>query len=724
MKKPLISFEELMNKVRLQYAEEDARQIEAAYLFAEAYHQGQKRKSGEDYIIHPRAVADIIVDLGLDAQTVQAAMLHDVLEDTACTREEMGEKFGAEVLSLVEGVTKLDKINFNNKQQAQAENLRKMLLAMCKDLRVILLKLADRLHNMRTLGNVEPEKQRETARETLDIYAPLAARLGIMQIKSELEDLCMRYLWPQEYYELAQQISSKKTERDAFVATVVEELDHALKPLGLKYEINGRSKQFYSIYRKMQRQHCGLDEIYDLFALRVILDEDSHHCYDVLGVVHSIWTPLLGRIKDYISTPKPNNYQSLHTTVIAHGGAPFEVQIRTREMHRVAEYGVAAHWKYKDGKTDKSLDRKIAWIRMIMEQEADVKDSKELMDNLRADIFSDEVFVFTPKGDVIVLPVGSNIIDFAYAIHTKVGERCSGGKVNMRMVPLSTPLKTGDIVEVITMGKGPSRDWLTIAKSSSTRNRIRAYFKRHMREENIKIGRSMLEAECRRRGYPPKELLRTEWMATIAKRYSLVGEEDVFAAIGCGELTASQVATRLLVCRKEEQAEAVDPVQVASAPDPRFTKAVAKAGSVLINGQAGMLVRMSKCCSPVPGDPIVGYISRGRGISVHRADCVNVVDGERERLMEAEWADVIAGRFDVSMTIVADDRQQLVADVCNVINNSPNVNLSSIGAGVDRRSGHAVVNLTVDVDTVETLSALKRRFSQIKGVIKVERKVK
>ncbi len=724
MTQKTVSRQELQDKIVATFAPDEAQRILTALDFATVQHQGQKRKSGEDYIIHPMAVANVVIDMGMDAATVQAALLHDVLEDTDCTADTMKEKFGAEVLMLVEGVTKLAKINFSNKQQAQAENLRKMLLAMCHDLRVVIIKLADRLHNMRSLGAVEPDKQKETAQETLDIYAPLAARLGIMQIKSELEDLCMRYLYPAEYYQLVEQIAAKKTQRDAFVAQVKQELDEALKPLNLKYEINGRSKHFYSIYRKMQRHHCSLDEIYDLIALRVIVDDEPNRCYDVLGVVHAIWRPLLGRVKDYISTPKANDYQSLHTTVIAHGGAPFEVQIRTREMHRVAEYGVAAHWKYKDGKTDKSLDRKMEWIRRIMEQEADVKDSKELMDSLKADIFSDEVFVFTPKGDVIVLPMGSTIIDFAYAIHTKVGDRCSGGKVNLRMVPINTQLKTGDIVEVITGGKGPSRDWLKIAKSSSTRNRIRAYFKRNMREENIKVGHQMLEAECRRKGYNPKDLFVEEWLSALAKRYSLPGEEDVFAAIGYGELTSGQVASKLIAKRKEQQAlikEEADP-EAHAAVEPRFTQAVAAESSVLINGQPGMLVRMSRCCSPVPGDKIVGYVSRGRGISVHRADCVNVLSAEPERLLPAEWAGVIAGKFDVSITLVAENRPALVADVCAAIANANNVNLDSIGAAVDRRSGNAVVNLTIEVDSTATLESIKKRLSQIKGVFRVERK--
>lgn len=729
MTKKSVTQEELLAKIRQTY-QGDADAIERAYFFAKQKHQGQKRKSGEDYIIHPMAVADLIVDMGMDAQTVQAAFLHDVLEDTDCTREEMEEQFGKEVVELVEGVTKLDKINFSSKQQAQAENLRKMLLAMCKDLRVVILKLADRLHNMRTLDNVEPEKQQYTARETLDIYAPLAARLGIMQIKSELEDLCMRYLYPEAYYNLVAQISSKKEERDAFVAKVIAELDAALKAsptINFDYEINGRSKHFYSIYRKMLRQGCGLDGIYDLIAVRVIIDDPNpNRCYDVLGVVHALWRPLLGRMKDYISTPKPNNYRSLHTTVMAHGEAPFEVQIRTREMHRVAEYGVAAHWKYKDGHTDKALDDKIAWIRKVMEQEAEVKDSQELMENLKADIFSEEVFVFTPLGDVIVLPAGSTIIDFAYAVHTKVGEKCSGGKVNQRMVPLSTQLQTGDIVEVITGGKGPSRDWLKIAKSSTTRNRIRAYFKRNMREENVKIGRSMLESECRRRGYNPKDLCQPEWLENISRRYALNTEEDVMAAIGYGELTAAQVAIRLINRRKEEEeARAAEVAEAPAAPiDPKFTRAAPQDGSVLINGQAGMLVRMSRCCSPVPGDKIVGYTSRGRGISVHRADCVNILNAEPGRLLPAEWAGVVAGKFDVSLTIVADDRPSLIADVCGVINNQQNVSMSSIGAGVDRKSGYAIINMTVEVDSTDSLERLKNKFASVRGVIKVERKVK
>ena len=706
------------------YTAEEAAVILQAYLFAKEKHTGQKRKSGEDYIIHPMAVAQIVCQMGMDAATAEAALLHDVLEDTPCTHEEMAAVFGEEVVSLVEGVTKLAKINFSSKQQAQAENLRKMLLAMCHDLRVVVLKLADRLHNMRTLGNVEPEKQIETAQETLDIYAPLAARLGIMQIKSELEDLCMRYLYPNEYNQLREQIAAKKDEREAFVTKMMQELDDALKQTDLVYEINGRSKHFYSIYRKMKRLNCGLDEIYDLFALRVIVEGEPGRCYDVLCIVHALWKPLLGRFKDYISTPKPNNYQSLHTTVLAPGGDPFEVQIRTREMHRVAEYGVAAHWKYKDGKTDSGLDKKIEWIRQVMEAEADVKDSRELMDTLKTDIFSDEVFVFTPKGDVIVLPVGSTIVDFAYAIHTKVGERCSGGKVNQRMVPLSTQLQTGDIVEVITGGKGPSRDWLKFVKSANARSRIRGYFKRNMRDENIAIGKQMLELEIRHRGYNPRDLLIPEWMQNITKRYSLQDEEDVFAAIGYGELTVGQVVQKLIALYREEHAKDVASEGEEAPLNPRFTKAKASDSAILINGQSGMLVRLGRCCSPVPGDRIVGYTSRGRGISVHRVDCINVQNVEPERLLPAEWADVAAGRFEASLSIKAVDRPQLVADICAVINTfGTAVAMTSLGAGIDKRRGNAVINLTVQVDSKEALETLKSKFMQVRGVISVDRKV-
>lgn len=724
MTKKSLTEQEFLDKVDAVYTAEEASLIRKAYFFAKEKHTGQKRKSGEDYIIHPMAVAEIVIQMGMDVATVEAALLHDVLEDTPCTHDEMKAEFGEEVVFLVEGVTKLAKINFSGKQQAQAENLRKMLLAMCHDLRVVILKLADRLHNMRTLANVEPEKQIETAQETLDVYAPLAARLGIMQIKSELEDLCMRYLYPVEYNRLREVIASKKNERDAFVTRMIAQLDAALKETDLKYEINGRSKHFYSIYRKMQRLQCGIDEIYDLVALRVIVDGEPSRCYDVLGIVHNLWKPLLGRFKDYISTPKPNNYQSLHTTVLAPGGAPFEVQIRTKEMHRIAEYGVAAHWKYKDGKTDNTLDKKIEWIRKVMEAEADVKDSRELMDTMKSDIFSDEVFVFTPKGDVIVLPAGSTIVDFAYAIHSKVGERCSGGKVNSRMVPLSTQLQTGDIVEVITNGKGPSRDWLKFVKSSSTRSRIRGYFKRNMREENIAIGKQMLELECRHRGYNPKDLLVPEWMQNISRRFALQDVDDVYAAIGYGELTNGQVVQKLIAMYREEQEKEKELPQEAAEVNPRFTQAKPSDGAILINGQSGMLVRLGRCCSPVPGDRIVGYTSRGRGISVHRVDCINVRDVEKERLLPAEWAGVAAGKFQVSLCIIAVDRPQLVGDVCGVINTmSSAVTLTSLGAGIDKRKGNAVINLTVQVDSTDTLAALKNKFLQVRGVIGVDRKV-
>ncbi len=711
MTKVALDENELIEKIKKNYPEEQSEMILRAFSVAKKAHEGQLRMSGEPYIIHPCHVANILIDLGMDAESVAAGFLHDVLEDTEVTREEIAENFGAGVASLVEGVTKLTKLQFKSKAQAEAENLRKMLLAMAKDLRVIIIKFADRLHNMRSLSYKSEESQLAKAKETMEIYAPLAARLGMSQIKGELEDIAMRYLYPKEYYELVDLISSRKEERDAFVATVSAQLGEKLKELGIQFEINGRAKHFYSIYRKMQRQKSGIDQIYDLVAIRIIVDSVKD-CYNVLGVVHSMWSPLPGRFKDYIATPKANNYQSLHTTVLNSYGKPFEVQIRTKEMHRLAEYGIAAHWKYKYGKTDHTLDEKISWIRELMAlHEGDVEDSEEYLNALKTEMFNDEVFVFTPQGDVKNLPVGATVVDFAYAIHSGVGDKCVGGKINMRIVPLSTKLKTGDIVEIITSPNArPSRDWFRFVASPATKARIRQYFKRTMRDENIRIGRDMLIAACKKAGYSAKQLMVDEWIGETVEKQSFSSTDDVLAAIGYGELKPKQIIDKLV--QRYLQTVPKEEVKVV---EPKKTTAT---NSVLIDGEDGMQVHMCKCCNPLPGDRIIGYITRGRGINVHRADCENVLTMEPERLIKAEWSGVAAGKFSVTLDVYA--TSTLAINQTTEVFNGMKIELTHINATVDKDK-NVKIEVTIELKDREELLSVKNKLLQIKTVTDVVR---
>ena len=712
MTKVLLNENDLIEKVKKNYSASQCELILSAFEFAKSAHDGQLRLSGEPYFVHPCHVANILIDLGMDASSVAAGFLHDVIEDTSFTREDVVARFGEEVASLVEGVTKLNKLQFKSKEQAQAENLRKMLLAMAKDVRVIIIKFADRLHNMRSLAFKPEEAQKSIAKETMEIYAPLAARLGMSQVKGELEDLAMRYLYPKEYYDLVNLIASKKEERETFVRTVSAELSAKLDEMHIKYEINGRAKHFYSIYRKMLRQNSSIDQIYDLVAVRIIV-ESVKDCYNVLGVVHSMWTPLPGRFKDYIATPKANKYQSLHTTVLNSYGAPFEVQIRTKEMHRLAEYGIAAHWKYKDGQTDSTLDEKIEWIREVMAlHEGDVEDSKEYINALKTEMFNDEVFVFTPQGDVKNLPVGSTVVDFAYAIHSDVGNKCIGGKINMKIVPLSTKLKTGDIVEITTGPNAkPSRDWLRFVASSSTKARIRQYFKRTLREENIRIGRDMLIAACKRAGYSAKELMVDSWIYETAEKQSFSSAEDVLAAVGYGELKTKQIIDKLVhryqqTVPKEQQLK------------PQTAKRAKSESGVLIDGEDGMQIHMCKCCNPLPGDDIIGYVTRGRGINVHRADCVNVATLEKDRLIKAEWSGVAAGKFSASLTVFATSTSA-INQVTEVFIGM-GIDLSQMNASVDKDK-NVKIEVTVELADREELTAVKNKLAAIKTVTDVKR---
>ncbi len=661
-----ITIENLKSKIK-HYYPNDATLILRAFKVAQVAHEGQFRASGRPYITHPCVVCDILIDLGLDVETLCAALLHDTVEDTDITDNQLREEFGDEIANLVQGVTKLDKLQFASKEEEQAENIRKMLVAMAKDIRVIIIKLADRLHNMRSLHYLSHERQIAMAKETIDIFAPLAGRLGISQIKCELEDLCLKYLDPDAYEYLMTHIVMKKEERQSLVDTVIFELSKILKELGVEGEISGRTKHFYSIYKKMKNQGKSLDEIYDMTAVRVIVDSVKD-CYNVLGAIHAVWKPIPGRIKDYIAVPKPNMYQSLHTTVITNLGSRFEIQIRTKEMHKVAEYGIAAHWKYKEGAFEKDVNDKINWINEVLTYDGENKDSKEFLDSIKKDVsIGNEVFVFTPKGEVKTLQVGATALDFAYAVHSEVGNKCVGAKVNSKLVPLGHILENGDIVEINTSAnsKGPSRDWLKIVVTSSAKSKIRQFFKRELKEENIKNGKSMLEKEARRRGFTWSQLIEPKALETVFKRYMFNDIDEMYASVGYGSISTNQVLLKLIDYYKKHVEKVVIDGEVVYKP-----KQTSKANSVIIKGYDDLLIRFSKCCSPVPGDKIVGYISRGRGITIHLADCPTVKQLEKERLVEAEWSQTRSNAsFSASLQVLCEDKGAVFADLTKIITN-------------------------------------------------------
>lgn len=706
--------ERIIKKYKDNYSSENYEMIMKAYKFAEEAHQGQMRESGEPYFTHPCYVSEILVDLKMDVSTIIASLLHDVLEDTEVTEDEMSAMFGEEVLSLVNGVTKLAKIQFKSKEEEQAENLRKMFFAMAKDIRVLIIKLADRLHNMRSLASLSETRRVNMARETLEIYCPLAGRLGISQIKVELDDLCMKYLYPDEFQNLVGMVAQRKEERQEFVDKVCSTLREKLAELKIKGDVWGRPKHLYSIYKKMIKQNKTFDQIYDLIAVRVIV-ENIKDCYTVLGTIHTIWKPIPGRFKDYIAMPKPNLYQSLHTTVMTSYGSPFEIQIRTQEMHQIAEYGIAAHWRYKEGKiAGESMEQKLSWLREAMDVQGDVKDSKEFLNSLKVDLFQDEVFVFTPKSDVVNLPVGSTAIDFAYNIHSQVGNKCVGAKVNGRMVPLSTELVTGDYVEVITSNsaKGPSRDWLKFAKSSSAKAKIRQFFKNELKDENIKRGKEMLEREAKRRGYTMSQLFVPSWVKYIMQRYSISSLDDLYASVGYGGFTTNQILLKLIDFYTKEE-ESKHPENVIKTTDVKNSS-----GGVLIRGYDDFLVRLSHCCNPVPGDEIVGYISRGRGVSVHKADCPNMKNVEKERLIEARWPDVINKSFIASINIACENKGGLLAQITTVIAGIK-IPINAVQAKTDGDS--ALINVAVEIANTTDLEMLISKLRAINGVSEVYR---
>lgn len=712
--------DELLQKLKKNFSEAEFQELKAAYDFSAAAHEGQKRQTGEPYFIHPCAVVNVLVDLGFDdVSTLVAAFLHDVLEDTQVTADELEQKFGKEVLELVEGVTKLDKIKFVSAEDEQAENLRKMFFAMAKDYRVIIIKLADRLHNMRTLDALKPEKQIKIATQSLKIYAPLAGRLGLSFVKCELEDLAMRYLYPDDYYELVEFIKTKSKERQQFIEKICDELKAKLQELGIEGEVNGRQKHLYGIYKKMLKQGKNIEQIYDISAVRVIVNE-VQDCYTVLGAIHTMWMPLPGRFKDYIAMPKPNGYQSLHTTVITKFKETFEIQIRTYEMHRIAEYGIAAHWKYKEGKTGATkIDDQINWLREVMDTQRESSDSHEFLENIEGNVFTDEVYVFTPKGKVLNLPVGSTTVDFAYAIHSAVGNKCIGAKVNGKIVPLNTVLNTGDIVEILTTnsGKGPSRDWIKFVKTASARTKIRQYFKKEMKEENIKRGKDMLEREAKRRGYNLSELLSTAGLNYIMNRYTLSSVDDLYASVGFGGLTTNQIIVKLIDYFKRDL---LSKNPVAEIKTTSTTGKSSSGNGVLIRGYDDFLVRLSHCCNPVPGDKIVGYVSRGRGVSVHCVDCPNVKNMEPERLIEAKWDDVISQNFLASLKIYCENKGGILAAVTTIISNMK-ISITGAFARSDNDSGTAEITVMLEVKSTDQVEDVIKKLKTLPEVIDVHR---
>ena len=706
-----------LEKIKTIYEGNDRDRLLKAYDYAEKAHAEQKRASGEPYFIHPCAVATILMELGLDSATIAASLLHDVIEDTEATEEDIEREFGAEILELVRGVTKLEKIVFKSEADADAENFRKIFVAMAKDIRVIIIKLADRLHNMRSLEFLSHERQQRMARETLDIYAPLAGRLGISQIKCELEDLCLKYLDPEFFNFLVEGINAKLSERQEFVESVVKELEELLESEKIEGEVFGRPKHFYSIYKKMKNKDKSLDQIYDLTAVRVIV-KDIKACYSILGSIHEKWMPIPGRIKDYIATPKPNKYQSLHTTVMTEFGQPFEIQIRTEEMHRIAEFGIAAHWKYKEGKTAdaaSNFETRLTWLREVMEWQGTMKDSKEFLDALKTELYSHELLVFTPRGKVISLPPGATAVDFAYAIHSEVGNRCTGARVNSKFVPLSTVLQTGDVVEIITSpnSKGPSRDWLKFIKSPSARVKIKQFYKNELKEENIRIGQLKLEDEARKKGYTLSTLLTEESFKRLAERFSFGAVEEMYAAVGYGSITVNQILFKLIDYYKKEMPNAAD-VHLGGGKG----KAV---GGVLINGQSGFLVRFAGCCSPVPGDEIVGFTSRGRGVVVHRADCRNVNCEDKERILPAAWK-IEAGvklRYNANIAIRAGDQGAALALLSSVAAELK-LAITAVNGRIDK-NGDAVLEASISISDSSEVDLLVKKLKNDKRIYDVRR---
>ncbi len=696
----------------------DGAWLTRAYELADEAHEGQRRASGESYIEHPLAVAGILADLEMDRQTIAAALLHDVVEDTSITSEQVAEQFGEEIARLVEGVTKLTRIPYQSKEDAQVENLRKMFMAMAKDIRVIIIKLADRLHNMRTLASLTPSKQYAIARETLDIYAPIAHRLGIWKIKWEIEDECLRYLDPEAFREIVERVAKTRREREDEVREAIESLRDEFKAMNVDAEIQGRPKHFYSIYSKIKKGR-DFSTIYDLTAIRIIVDSVKD-CYAALGAVHARWTPLPGRFKDYIAMPKPNMYQSLHTTVVGPAGEPLEIQIRTWEMHRTGEYGIAAHWRYKEGGKADQFENKLSWLRALLEWQKDMRDSRVFMENLKLDLFDSQVFVFSPRGDVYSMPAGGTPLDFAYSVHTDVGNHCVGAKVNGRIVPLDYQMQNGDICEILVNKSSarPSLDWLSVVKTSSAKHKIKQWFRKERREENVLAGQEALEQELARAGLRT-DTARGELIERIAGRLNYGTPTDLFAAIGFGDASAQTVAKRM---RDELKGDnVVDLTKIRKVPARKTTR---KASGVRIAGVDDVLVRLSKCCSPVPGDPIIGYVTIGRGVSVHRADCPNVayMNATPERILQSQWINAADATHAVDLEVEAEDRAQLLQDIMAVFAELK-TQVSSVTARV-RKDGMAVTSLTVQIRDLDHLHKILTKLGALRKVRRVYRVTK
>ena len=736
---PEILYNELIAKVRKYHPSTNVTQIEKAYQIAYNAHKEQVRKSGEPYIIHPICVAMILADLELDKETIVGGLLHDVVEDTVMTLKDIENEFGSEVALIVDGVTKLGQLSYSSdKVEVQAENLRKMFLAMAKDIRVILIKLADRLHNMRTLKYMKSEKQKEKARETMDIYAPIAQRLGISKIKIELDDLALRYLEPDVYYNLAKNIASKKSEREAFVRSIVDEVSHHMEEGGIKCEVNGRVKHFFSIYRKMVNQDKTLDQIYDLFAVRILVDSVKD-CYAALGLIHEMYKPIPGRFKDYIAMPKPNMYQSLHTTLIGPSGQPFEIQIRTYEMHKTAEYGIAAHWKYKEDPNGVNIETneeaKLTWLRQILEWQKDMSDNREFMSLLKNDLnlFSESVYCFTPAGDVKNLPNGSTPIDFAYSIHSAVGNKMVGARVNGKLVTIDYVIQNGDRIEVITSqnSRGPSRDWLGIVKSTQAKNKINQWFKTQNKEENILRGKEQLERYCKTKNLVISELLKQEYMEKVIRKYGFRDWDAVLAAVGHGGLKEGQVINKLVEeDNKKKKKEVTDTQVLKNIADVKKTTEErsgkkTKSG-IVVRGIDDVAVRFSKCCNPVPGDEIVGFVTRGRGVSIHRTDCVNIInisEEDRARLLDAEWlasAEEAGSKlYKADINIYVEDHVGVLVEVAKVFTeNEINVTAMSSRSG---KNNTATINVTFDIRSVAQLNKVIDKLRNLECVYDIER---
>ncbi len=721
------SRQEFLDKINSYKDGYDMELIGRAFDVANRQHEGQFRKSGDPYIIHPMETALILAQLGMDDRTISAGLLHDVVEDTDYTMEMLTDEFGDEIALLVDGVTKLGALVIDNKETRQAENLRKMFLAMSKDIRVIIIKLADRLHNMRTIGFMDEEKIRDKCRETIDIYAPLASRLGIYNVKSELEDIAMKYLYPEEYRSIAEKLSVKQEERDKLIEHIKAELVEALDPMGISYTVEGRSKHFYSIFRKMKYQHKNIDEIFDLNAIRIIVGS-IRDCYAVLGVVHTMWTPIPGRFKDYIAMPKPNMYQSLHTTVMGDEGTPFEIQIRTYEMHRIAEYGIAAHWKYKEGAKGDTEEVKLAWLRQALEWQQDTNDPREFMESLKMDLFSSQVFVFTPAGDVIELPNGSIPLDFAFKIHSDIGAKCIGARVNGKMVPIDHKLQNGDIIEIITSpnASGPSIDWLKMVKSSNARTKIRQWLKKENKTDDIEKAKTLLEKYVKRKGYDTKEVMKNSFLLRAVKDLNYSSLDDMYNQVSNGGSLVSKVGQKLIAYHEEERSE--EERKEANTEEAVSVQGFAKrrdfeeSSGIIVKGMDNLLIRISKCCNPVPGDDIIGFITKGRGISVHRADCPNMAslsDEDKKRFIEVSWDTSKKAEYEAQITIVANDRKGLLSDISRVCEQN-DISITGVHTGAIK-DGIVTILIQLSIVDIVQMQKLLSAFRSIPGVTKVYR---